>query len=279
MYTTLSSILPVLPVCNEETRLLEVLTYYRPYFTNILVVDNHSTDNTSSICSKFNNISYVLHRNSGTTECPQWRDWLVSCFPSSYYLFLSCSERLSHAFLERLPYYIDEQTDIVYINRFNKTGSFDTSFIFSDLITAAGFRSYTHKVCRFVSYRAYSSIPIIIHDNFGSSSHMYDTHVDLSDAHAITYIREINPEKIFLKHMNYAKMESVHIRKPLQHLIYWITREIIFLLIAIARFKLNQVIINELLIRVIMHIQIYIYATSALYLPCMHPPDAADLSK
>jgi glycosyltransferase involved in cell wall biosynthesis len=59
-------LLTAIPVCNEEPSLLEVLTEVLRYASDVLVVDDGSTDGTSSILQGFPEVKVIRHpRNQG----------------------------------------------------------------------------------------------------------------------------------------------------------------------------------------------------------------------
>jgi glycosyltransferase involved in cell wall biosynthesis len=260
MNTDKLGILPILPVYNEQARLSDTIEYYSQYLRKILVIDNYSTDDTLIIASGYPNVDICQKQNNGTTETQEWHDWLTSTFPSRYYLHLSCSERLSQKFLTSLSSFCLDSLDLVFTNRISFTGIYDTSLVYSKLSRAILGLPSIHEVCRFCSFNAIKVAPISIHSNFGPAKSLVRSSSFSDKRLAIIHHRDSDLTNIFKKHLDYARNTATTIHKPNHFLIKWISRELVFIFVALAHRKLSWGIFRELLARIVMHIQIYLYA-------------------
>lgn len=263
MPNSIETILPILPVYNEESRIRDTINYYTAAFSRILVIDNYSTDDTLLIASRYPNVDICQKQNNGTIETQEWHDWLICAHPSAYYLHLSCSERLSPKFLSKLTGFCAESIDLVYTNRISLTGIYDTSYVYSNLLRAVLGLPAIHEVCRFSSINAIKAAPITIHANFGPARSHVNSASFLDKELAIIHYRDPDLISTFNKHLAYAKHNSTFISHPNYYLIKWTIREIAFVIIAFLYCKLSWGILRELFARIVMHIQIYLLAQEA----------------
>ena len=250
----------VLTTSNEEGRIRNVLCYYLRFFSAIELVDNDSVDQTIEIAKEFQGVNVHRKRNSGTIENTKWFRWLLTTFPASHYLLLSCSEVLSPDFIEMIPMLIQNNVDLFYVNRRSFTDNIDTSMIFGGLPVILGLKQFSHETCRFFSARCVQEEQILIHDNFKSFRSRYHTVISMKPELAITHLRIGDTYKLLTKILAYSREEAQAYRlsNPLFRLLRGICRELLVLLFIMIRLKSSHLVVTELLARVVMHLQIYL---------------------
>jgi hypothetical protein len=173
---------------------------------------------------------------------------------------LSCSETISPKFIAKISDWISCGYQLVYVHRESRTDSVDTSLVFAPLRVLLGLDKFVHPVCRlFSAYSVYGN-EIRIHDNFNSFKDGYSHLIELSPEYSLLHSRSSDKQALFAKILAYSKVEStLYSRKEaFKVLCRGLTREIAALLIITIRMKSSPIIINELLARIVMHIQIFV---------------------
>ena len=89
-----------LPTFNEEARVGAIVSYYQKFGT-VLVIDNHSQDQTVNI-AKANGATVIPKKNHGTVQTPEWNRWLKLQVGEVPIIGLSCSEFLSEGTIKAI---------------------------------------------------------------------------------------------------------------------------------------------------------------------------------
>jgi len=253
--------LAILPVLDEQNRIQSTLEYYSVILPcQLVIVDAGSSDSTINLCHRYSKlfrhpIHLTCRPNNGTTEEQDWIDWLINSFPSDYYLFLSCSERIPAQSINLYQTHSSNAIDLVYVPRRSLLNEDDISLVYSRLQDLIIFRSTYFPVCRFASSLALQQIPTIIHDNWLSSAHLVNTLFVRNPVNCIEHRK--NPD-IYLnlrKHIDYAKNEAM-LGFPLIKYTLKIHRELTYLFLLAVTLRLNRSILTELLMRIIYHLNI-----------------------
>ena len=249
----------VLPVSNEESRLRDVLEYYKIVGDCIYIVDNCSTDLTASIASEYNT-HIISHRNDGTTENPAWVRWLLSTIKADKYLFLSCSERFTYSALRFLAEIEPQSVDLCYMPRVSYTGG-QRSLIYGSMINIFGLSSESLNVCRYISRNALleSCDKIVIHDNFRSFRYRHNCVTCNQKSIYIKHMRPLTSYDTLVKLLAYARVEASSRScgfKSRLILFSKIIREISVAVILFFSFRLSRIRLRELLARVIYHLSV-----------------------
>jgi glycosyltransferase involved in cell wall biosynthesis len=256
----------VLPVSNEESRLREVLEYYKILGDRIYIVDNCSTDSTVAIASEYN--TYIVsHRNDGSTENPSWFRWLLSTIKAEKYLFLSCSERFTYSALRFLAEIEPQSVDLCYMPRVSYTGG-QKSLIYGSIVSIVGLSSETLNVCRFISRNALleSCDKIIIHDNFRSFRYRHNCVTCNQKNIYIKHMRPLTSYDTLAKLLAYARIEAGSRSCGFQSFLILfskIIREFLVAVILFFSFRLSRIRLRELLARVIYHLSVFLILDSS----------------
>ena len=258
----------ILPAFNEEARIVQTLTYYSFLSKKIYIIDNHSTDKTLELASNFD-VEVITHANSGTIESPEWTLWLLNKLQYQYFLFLSCSEEISHDALYSIKSLVKRKIELCYWRRISYTHK-NKSLIFDPLIDLLPFQEKGKYPCRFASGRVLRDyyLNIKIHDNFHCFRHYCSFIEDPNKGNCIKHYRPSTDFNVLKKLLYYAKAESNEaLLSPTTNNLtanfYLIrcVRELFYLVVLFLSFRLTQVRANELFARIILHLQIYILIT------------------
>jgi len=254
----------ILPTSNEEDRVKNVLDYYGFLENAIYVIDNNSNDSTVSIVQACHGVELYSKSNPGTTECEEWFFWLTNTILAEYYLFLSCSERLSCAYFKRLRSLIDDRCDLYYTNRISYTGNYE-SILFN------GYKGIFNPamrpiVCRFIKRDVlianYKNI--LIHDNFKSFAPYYNQIVDKDPDCAVIHLRPYPDLRELKKLVDYALVESRSLSGSyLRYAAKNILSELFIsaILFAMGRLKFPDNI--NIVSRIAMHLNVYVLAVTS----------------
>lgn len=255
----------VLPTFNEEGRVKQVLDYYGFLENVIYVIDNNSNDATVSIVQGCHGVKLYSKSNPGTTECEEWFFWLVNTISADYYLFLSCSERLSCPYFNRLRSLIDDRCDLYYTDRISYTGNYE-SIVFNGYKSIFSPNAMRPSVCRFIKRDVlvanYKNI--LIHDNFKSFAPHYRQIVDKDPDCAVIHLRPYPDLSELKKLVDYASVESRSLSGSyMRHAAKNILRELFIAakLFAMGRLKFPDNI--DLVSRIAMHLNVYVLAVTS----------------
>jgi len=261
----------VLPIFNEQSRIVKTLTYYASRLTcPLYIVDAGSSDQTLAICNDFTKIYtcglFILHhKNSGTTESQEWIDWLLGEMPHNYFIFFSCSELISPQSLELFSRSISLGHDLVYVNRKSFSLGRDVSAVYSKPIDIA-FGKYSYfPLCRFASRHALSSIPTYIHDNWLSSARSVNAYFAYDKSCFVSHYKNPDLTANLLKHISYAKEDAEKCPR-LFIVVLRVFREIAYILYFALTFRLNANLLLELLMRLGYHANMAIFIIFNAYL-------------
>lgn len=103
-------------VRNAEKNLRKLIEYHRPYFKEILVAVQDSTDGTYAVASEMADVA-IKRRAKGFVE-PD-RNYVASMANNEFVLMLDDDELLSKEALQNLPDLIQSGVDIVWFKRKN----------------------------------------------------------------------------------------------------------------------------------------------------------------
>jgi len=258
----------VLPVFNEEARIVSTLEYYSYLEKKIYIIDNFSTDNTIKLANNFN-VEVLKYANSGTIETPEWTLWLLNALNYQYFLFLSCSEELSGNALSSISSLVQKKIELCYWRRISFTNN-EESLIFDSLTDLLTFRRSGQYTCRFASRIALKDnyLKIKIHDNF-KSFRKYCLYIeDSNHPNLIKHCRPATDFNVLKKLLYYAKAESADALSSRSRTFFVSNfylircmRELLYMILLFLSFRLTQTRANELLARIILHLQIYILIT------------------
>ena len=254
----------ILPTYNEKDRIDAVLTYYSAFDIQVIVVDNYSTDETAAIASTYPFTLTVLNKNSGTTETREWTDWLLDSYPFDYYVFFSCSERLSPRFMSSISDFHVSGLDLVYVNRSSFTGS-SPSLVFDHPLDLLFFRQSYLPCCRFVSARCLASIEINIHANFRPYRTYWNSKDIYDPEFAMIHIRPVVDCLQLRKMLEYASIDACLLFSECgsggRQAFRLVLRELVVLLILMLQLRLTSIRKRELFARVAMHLQFYVLSS------------------
>ena len=265
----LSNIQVVLTTYNEELRVHSVLDHLCRHCSNILVIDNLSTDKTVEILSScYPSVNVRTLKNNGTSETAEWWREARRSFNLDYVVFASCSEYLPLELLQLYNFYA-AQAAVQYIHvprsSFTNGESLDDLYITpSSLLSREARLPY---VCRCVYVDAVDPALISPHDAFRSQTRGQHLYVDdYSGFYTIVHLRPLPSSGLFKKHVayakNYAKLKFQH--KPLSAFLDTFLRIILDTLrlirSIIIRHSLHPIVKIEYNARVFMHINVFIFA-------------------
>jgi hypothetical protein len=250
------SIVAVLPVRNEASRIADTLTHYQGLLEGmpLYVVDAFSTDDTLAICRKHAiNICCKLHIlqkvNKGTTEDPDWMEWLTSFVPSNSYLFLSCSEYIDLPVLNDIRSKMECGYDLVYYHRRSLLWGRDISAVYSRMLDLILFRPTFRPICRFASSRALSTIETVIHDNWISQSSLVKSIFVKNRSLNVLHCKNPSVVANLGKHLEYAKVEAAVDMRISIHLLR-LCREFVYVFLLAVTFRLSRACFAELFMRI-----------------------------
>jgi len=262
----------ILPVFNEEDRIVSTLTYYSSFFKVIYVIDNFSSDSTILRASSFPCVRILRKKNTGTPETTEWFDWLINTIDYDYYLFLSCSETLSLGYVRNIQNVIDQRIDLFYVNRISYTAG-SPSMIFGDLPSIIGIKPYFDPTCRLARRLSLIGQQIKIHDNFATFKEQLQTVTYHSTDIFMVHERQLSSIN---KIVDYASCEAQakNFDYPTLEVIKDLSRNIIVIGILVIRLKLSRVRMHELCMRMYLHLSVYMICAYSRLLPCssLNPP-------
>jgi glycosyltransferase involved in cell wall biosynthesis len=240
----------ILTVYNEEARVKRVIDYYRP-FAKMIVVDNFSTDNTTSIVKSLG-VELVQYKNPGTAQTPECIKYFISLVDTDYILFLSCSEFMPARLFELFDKVASEKTyDVVSCVR--------DSYTCGELIPLWGgrFKWIDARVDRFINKHGIDPDKIVIHGKNTPLNKERVLHLPRDKNHVIIHLRDADAISLIKKSVDYAAVEAEHRAKrgmPVTgfKLLYLLVREVVrFLHLPPA--KWNRIALREIWARMIMH--------------------------
>ena len=251
----------ILPVYNEEDRINSTLDYCIRDLgikENLIIIDAFSQDKTKLLVDeyikKFKFISLLSKKNDGTTETQEWVNWLLENIKSKYYIFLSCSEKITKKTLDLYKTNLKKDIDLIYVNRKSMLNNNDISYIYSNLFDVLFFKKTYMPLCRFASYKGLKIINTSIHDNWLTESKKVNTLHKKQNKYSILHFKRGSFIKNSYKHLDYAKLESNKKNLiPISYLRF--LREFIYLLLLTITFRINRAIFIELNLRMIYHLQ------------------------
>lgn len=261
----------ILPTFNEAARIDAALSYYKAFSRIIYIVDNYSTDKTLDLARNYP-VKILQYRNNGSTESPAWFQWLLQAVPSEFYLFLSCSERITTDALASIPSLIHSRVDLCYWPRISLTGNSE-SLIYGPIFSFFGWQKYDDFTCRLASSKALRDNldDIHIHDNFRSFREKTKFVEIARKSHLIQHLRPVTNAQVLQKLLNYAIVDArqsiasqARSSQPVIYLLR-VIRELLVLVILLLSFRLSSIRANELLARIVLHLQTYILIVNAGY--------------
>jgi len=272
--TLLSTMIPeqcsiVLPTFNESSRITATLKYYSEFSSIIYIIDNFSTDNTLELARQFA-VKIISHQNNGSTESGVWIRWLLQAVPGNYYLFLSCSEIITPEAIASVSSLINSNFDLCYWPRLSFTENSE-SLIYGPISCLLGLHKHYDFTCRLASSRVLRDNldGIFIHDNFRSFRRKSKFCEIKTKNHYIKHNRPATNTQILHKLLSYAIVDSnQYIQKnsssknPVLYLLR-IIRELFVLFVLFCSFRLTAIRANEVLARIILHLQTYILIANA----------------
>ena len=111
----------IIPVRNEAARLPLVLRNFSK-MAHVLVVDNHSTDNSREITKEFGRTSIELANVGGFVENSEWMDAVWAQIQTPYMLLAACAEYVPPALLSRYDQIANTSShDVVLAKRLSIT--------------------------------------------------------------------------------------------------------------------------------------------------------------
>jgi glycosyltransferase involved in cell wall biosynthesis len=240
----------ILAVYNEETRVKRVIEYYLP-FAKLIVVDNFSTDATTSIAQKLG-VKVIQYRNPGTTQTPECVKYFFSLVDTDYILFLSCSEFMPARLLELFDKVASEKTyDVVSCVR--------DSYTCGELIPLWGgrFRWIDARVDRFVNKHGIDPDKIVIHGQNTPLKKERVLYLPRDERYVIVHLRDSDAISLIKKITDYAFVEAnqrakngTQITGP--KLVRLLIREgLRFIHLPLS--KWNRIALREIWARVVMH--------------------------
>ena len=270
-----SSFQVVLPTFNEEGRIENTLRHFVSLCKKVLVIDNFSTDATRNLIENlFPSVEVQLVRNRGTSETP---DWWISVSPyisAEYVVFGSCSENIPREILELYEKVADSNIgEIVSVPRRTFTGKYPTDSLFghpSSLLSLHDKPSYVIRMVRWTSI-----VPTLIypHDSFRSQKHCQRLTLDFPDKtlciHHYRYFPDMNT---YRKCSAYAKCYvEYHCHNSflvaLLDSSFRIVLDGMRMSRAIILKRCNKAVALEFMLRMVMHLQVILYAAMAKRVP------------
>jgi len=179
----------VLPVYNESRRIRKTLDHLAKHCSNILVIDNFSTDGTPDLIAKsYSNIKIVKLANCGTTETPQWWHSASAYFTCPYIFFASCSEHAPTRLLELLDSVAAHSLiDLLEIRRKSFTGNLCSDSLYCEPISIFQRNLKPSTVIRLVRWNAINSEIIFPHSTFRNQVNCSRCLIDSSHPDLVLY--------------------------------------------------------------------------------------------
>ena len=192
------------PAYNEESRIEGVIKNYINYSDDIIIIDKYSSDNTATICKKFNNVN-IINYPSGIDEANQIK-LIIANAKYDWIFFTTCSEFAPKKLLEELVRIIEVSKTFDYRAVLFNRVSYTNGFLTHDLKNV--YKKYNQGIySRFIKKNYFDEINSRIHFEIPVLANIKQVYV-INQNNPLIHIRNDDLSKSELKHNRYADIEA-----------------------------------------------------------------------